>query len=69
MDSYYVDLYKLFHFDQCQNYQQDNLNDIEENFQEIIFGTIDPVLTIGGNHFIFNINNLKTSIEKFRKGF
>ena len=26
-------------------------------------------MTIGGNHFLFNINNWNTSLEQFKKGF
>ena len=26
-------------------------------------------MTIGGNHFLFNIKNWNTSLEKFKKGF
>ena len=46
-----------------------NLTDGGEKFEALLFGTKNPILTIGGNHFLFNIKNWNTSLEKFKKGF
>ena len=46
-----------------------NLTDGGEKFEALLFGTKNPLLTIGGNHFLFNIKNWNTSLEKFKKGF
>ena len=46
-----------------------NLTDGGEKFEALLFETKNPILTIGGNHFLFNIKNWNTSLEKFKKGF
>ena len=43
--------------------------DESENFEVLFFGSSNLTLTIGGNHFLFNINNWNSSLEQFRKGF
>ena len=43
--------------------------DESENFEVLFFGLSNLTLTIGGNHFLFNINNQNSSLEQFRKSF
>ena len=47
----------------------DNLADGANKFEVLLVGSSNPTLTIGGNHFLFNINNWNSSLEQFRKGF
>jgi hypothetical protein len=43
--------------------------DSGDKFEYFLFGNRVSILTIGGNHFIFNINNLDLSLKEFRAGF
>ena len=47
----------------------DNLADGANKFEVLLVGSSNPTLTIGGNHFLFNINNWNSSLEQFRKSF
>ena len=40
-----------------------------ENFEILFFGQKNPLITIGGNHYLFNINNWNQSNQDFKKGF
>ena len=40
-----------------------------ENFEILFFGQKNPLITIGGNHYLFNINNWNQSLQDFKKGF
>ena len=46
-----------------------NSADGGDKFEVLLFGSANPILNIGGNHFLFNINNWNSSLEQFRKGF
>ena len=43
--------------------------DSGDKFEYFLFGNRVSILTIGGNHFIFNINNWDLSLKEFRAGF
>lgn len=45
------------------------LVDSGDKFEHLLFGNRVSILTIGGNHFIFNINNWDLSLKEFRAGF
>ena len=51
------------------NFMIDNLADGANKFEVLLVGSSNPTLTIGGNHFLFNINNWNSSLEQFRKSF
>ena len=45
------------------------MKDIGEKFEFFLFGERVSQLTIGGNHYIFNINNWNLSLNQFHQGF
>ena len=51
------------------NMMTDNLAAGGDKFEVLLFGSANPILNIGGNHFLFNINNWNSSLEQFRKSF
>jgi len=46
-----------------------DLSDSDDKFEYIVFGARVDSLTIGGNHFIFTIENWNLSLKDFSKGF
>ena len=40
-----------------------NSADGGDKFEVLLFGSANPILTIGGNHFLFNINNWNSLLE------
>ena len=51
------------------NNKTNNLGDSGDKFEFILFGERVSKLTIGGTHYLFNINNWNSSIKQFIKGF
>ena len=45
------------------------IEDGGEKFEILAFGQKNPLITIGGNHYLFNINNWNQSLQDFKKGF
>ena len=45
------------------NFMIDNLADGANKFEVLLVGSSNPTLTIGGNHFLFNINNWNSLLE------
>ena len=46
-----------------------HLNDSGDKYELFLFGQKVSTITIGGTHFLFNINNWNLSLSKFCKGF
>jgi hypothetical protein len=46
-----------------------HLNDSGDKYEFFLFGQKVSTITIGGTHFLFNINNWNLSLSKFCKGF
>ena len=40
-----------------------NSADGGDKFEVLLFGSANPILNIGGNHFLFNINNWNSLLE------
>ena len=51
------------------NKLSENFPDGGDKFEVLLFGEKITELTIGGNHFLFEINNWNLSLEEFRKRF
>lgn len=47
----------------------DNLKDSRDKFETLLFGQKVSMLTVGGNHFLFNLNNWDLSLPEFKKRF